>query len=726
MEYTMNNNKILNPRSINISEFDRGVLNVLQTKFNNALIYYKPSINGDIPDILILEENKGVILIDISTLKLSEYKIKDQNTFISQKTQEEILSPIKKLSNMKNHLFKSHIDGLLEQKVKSGGKAFNIIKNIVIFQHESEKSIIDFFGSNYIEYTKLFSKNNFQEIPLLRKTEFCNKKIYTNFLKVLTPVFHNKEEGSPLNYTKRQEDLSISKVGQYKIRGVAGAGKTYILAKRAVNSHLRHSGNVLILTYNKSLKQYITHKLNEVPEDFDYKFFHIDNYHNFMATIANNLSLTNENNLEQISKRFPKFKSIFIDEIQDYETSWIRIIKKYFLDNDGEFVVFGDEKQNVYDRELDQDKKVNTTVPGRWNELKDSFRFNGSIIDLTNAFQEKFLSKKYEIAKIEKQKTLDFNTEHIEYIHFDKNSTIKELAYAIHLKINNENLKLQDISVIGSRIKFLQELDYILRNELNRPTQTIFEIKEYLAKYGSNEIAISDIRNLKKNTFDIYSETIKLSTIQSFKGYEAETLFFIITENDIVDETIYTAFTRAKTNLYIINIGNQKYDDFFRSTISNKNNIQEKVAEEIKESIATYDKSSDEAEKLKLMLHDLELKYKIQQEKVEKTSFENQKLQDDIDKVLAGAGQIEQTIKHTKKIETILVKLGATGQGVHTKLDSIEYKIDEPLVKKIRWIATMRNGLMHKDGFEMDNFNYFDKSCKEVIENLNTIYETTV
>ncbi len=127
----MNNNKILNPRSINISEFDKGVLNTLKTKFNNALIYYKPSINGDIPDILILEENKGVILIDISTLKLSEYKIKDQNTFISQKTQEEILSPIKKLSNIKNHLFKSHIDSLLEQKVKSGGKAFSIIKNVV-------------------------------------------------------------------------------------------------------------------------------------------------------------------------------------------------------------------------------------------------------------------------------------------------------------------------------------------------------------------------------------------------------------------------------------------------------------------------------------------------------------------------------------------------------------------------------------------------------------------
>ena len=721
MKLEQQSNKFFNYQILDIPTFDNYVLNNLKQAFHNANIYYKPLINGDMPDILIVEEDRGVILIDICTIKLSEYRIKDKNTFISKNTNEIILSPIKKLTNFKSNLFKSHIDGLLVEKVKSNNKAFSLVKNIVIFENETIQNIIDFFGLDYIDYTKLIGKDNFQNISPLAQTKFFTQKIYKNFLTTLTPVFHKKEDGIQLHYTKKQEDLSVSKTGQFKIRGVAGAGKTYILAKRAVNSHLRHSGKVLILTYNKSLKQYITHKLNEVPEDFDCKFFHIDNYHNFMTTVANNLSLTEETKLENIKDDFPKFKSIFIDEVQDYETNWIRIIKKYFLDDDGEFVVFGDEKQNVYDRELDKDKKVNTTVPGRWNELKDSFRFNGVIVDLTNSFQEKFLAEKYEIAKIEKQNLLNFNEEHIEYIHFDKNSTLKELAYAIHLKINNDNLKLQDVSIIGSRIKFLQELDYTLRNELQRATQTIFETKEYLNKYGNKKIAIDEIRHFKKSNFDIYSNAIKLSTIQSFKGYEAETLFFIITEDDMNDETIYTAFTRAKTNLYIINIGNQKYDEFFKNNISNSNNIQEKVTQEIEESITTYDRSSDEAEKLKQVVQKLEEKYKLQKEEVAKTNEANKRLQIDIENALAETGQIEQTIKHTKKIETMLVKLGASGQGVHTKLDSVEYKIEEPLVKKIRWIATMRNGLMHKDGFEIDNFNYFDKSCKEVVKHLESL-----
>jgi hypothetical protein len=713
-------NTIIN-EEIQIPEFDKNVLKSLAKKFVNAKIYYKPFINGDVPDILVLEENKGVILIEISTIKLSEYTIKDKNTLVSKSTNDEILSPIKKLTNFKNNLFKSHIDGLLEQKVKSKGTAFNLIKNVVIFEYETDENIINYFGKNNIEFTRLLSKNNFDTIPLLQKSTFCNQKIYTSFLKVLTPTIHKKEDGEYLNYTKKQEELSVSKKGQFKIRGVAGAGKTYILAKRAINSHKRHLGTVLILTYNKSLKQYIVHKLNDVTEDFEHKFFHVDNYHNFIATVGNNLSLTSEANLEKMKDKFPKYKAIFIDEIQDYETNWIRIIKKYFLEEDGEFIVFGDEKQNVYDRELDQDKKINTTIPGRWNELKDSFRFNGIIVDLTNAFQEKFLSQKYEIAKIEKQNTLNFNNEQIEYIHFDKNSTLKELAYAIHLKINNDNLKLQDISIIGSRIKFLQDLDYILRNELKRPTQTIFETREYLKNYGNNKMAIDEIRNFKKNNFDIYADAIKLSTIPSFKGYEAETLFFIITEDDITDETIYTAFTRAKTNLYIINIGNRKYDEFFNKNIANTNNIQKKVTEEIEETITTLDQASDEAARLKLLVQDLQEQFRLQKEEVAKTNEENKKLQIDIEKALSETGQIEQTINYTKKIESLLENLGAEGKGIHTKLGSIKEKLEESLVKKIRWIGNMRNGLMHQDGFEIYNFNDFDKACKEVIRHLELL-----
>ena len=42
----------------------------------------------------------------------------------------------------------------------------------------------------------------------------------------------------------------------------------------------------------------------------------------------------------------------------------MRIIKKYFLESNGEYVLFGDEKQNIYDNEL-ENKDIKTNIAQR-------------------------------------------------------------------------------------------------------------------------------------------------------------------------------------------------------------------------------------------------------------------------------------------------------------------------------------------------------------------------
>ncbi len=83
------------------------------------------------------------------------------------------------------------------------------------------------------------------------------------------------------------------------------------------------------------------------------------------------------------------------------------------------------------------------------------------------------------------------------------------------------------------------------------------------------------VRRNKKFNFWMNSGTTKLSTIHSFKGWEIATLFLLVeNESDeehefTTDELIYTAITRCRQNLVIINIGNRRYDDFFKRTIKN-------------------------------------------------------------------------------------------------------------------------------------------------------------
>ena len=71
---------------------------------------------------------------------------------------------------------------------------------------------------------------------------------------------------------------------------------------------------------------------------------------------------------------------------------------------------------------------------------------------------------------------------------------------------------------------------------------------------------------------------LKLSTIHSYKGWESPTVILILApeykgdkmqytvkpdENNA--ELIYTAITRCKENLFILNCGNEKYHQFFNN-----------------------------------------------------------------------------------------------------------------------------------------------------------------
>ena len=93
----------------------------------------------------------------------------------------------------------------------------------------------------------------------------------------------------------------------------------------------------------------------------------ISNYHQFFIDQLNNLGIKlevnkNKNEYEDsatylrrdffINRTTYRYKTILIDELQDYETAWIYIIRDFFLEKDGEMLLFGDRAQNIYDREL--------------------------------------------------------------------------------------------------------------------------------------------------------------------------------------------------------------------------------------------------------------------------------------------------------------------------------------------------------------------------------------
>jgi len=73
----------------------------------------------------------------------------------------------------------------------------------------------------------------------------------------------------------------------------------------------------------------------------------------------------------------------------------------------------------------------------------------------------------------------------------------------------------------------------------------------------------------------------------------------------------------------------------------------------------------------------------------------------------------ELAIKRCKKLEALLAEgFAAEGKGLHQKVTSVEGRLPPPLVKRLRFIATIRNKLVHDEDYErIDDPAGFRDAC---------------
>lgn len=80
---------------------------------------------------------------------------------------------------------------------------------------------------------------------------------------------------------------------------------------------------------------------------------------------------------------------------------------------------------------------------------------------------------------------------------------------------------------------------------------------------------------------------------------------------------------------------------------------------------------------------------------------------------------IEQAIGYSKTIESILeTQYGATGRGLHDKLTRVEGRVPPETARKLRFVASVRNKLVHEEGYACDDPEGFLRACRDVIEEL--------
>lgn len=589
------------------TEGELSLINKLSRELNDSYnIYFQPFLDGDNPDIVVLKETGGVFIIEVKDWNLESYRYDNREGrfggFYLIKDGCRVGNPFQQVTKYKNDIFGMHIEELFMKKEKNMSMFGQLVKVGVYFHKSSEYNLKNKFYTkpkdvNYIKqwgYDSDISRELRNSLD--RYCEYMNCKLYKEFHRLFQPAYHSFNDGEDIKLTDRQKELSISKDNcNVKIKGVAGSGKTLVLANRAVAATKRTGNRVLILTYNITLRNYIKDRISKIREDFNWDRFEILNYHSFISWQLRKLGaiidIDDDNNDNEKNDKFminffnkrkqnlDKYDTILIDEGQDFKKLWFKNIKDNFLNDGGEFVIFADEKQNIYDRELGDDKKIVTNIIGRWNELNKSFRIGNEISKLAMKYQEHFFEGKYEIDSINtEQLSLFEKPQDIKY-KFDSNISYMDIFEEVRSYIKENSIHNNNVCIVAMEIEHLRELEYEARKKYNFKFERTMETKEeyedicklYYDK-KTRDTKLEELRRIRKRQFQLDRGTMKISTTHSFKGWEIETLVIIIdkTDDESSEELVYTALTRCKSNLLIFNRGDMELDKFFSENINSE------------------------------------------------------------------------------------------------------------------------------------------------------------
>lgn len=560
-------------------------------------VFVQANLNGDKPDIFVMEQGVGIWIVEVKDWQLNHYAVERGKWVVTTDSKRPIIkSPFQQAERYKKNVFTVHSYQLAKRNLKNK-KVFGTIRAAVYFhvaptaqakQYQEQEALV-YSSVAYIEVlgqdaTDDAIRNFFRKpnIPLAHDE-------YNHLLRFLMPSEISKERLN-LVYTTQQKRLMKSQAKKQKIKGVAGSGKSLLLAARAVDALTRTQGEILILTFNITLVNYLHDRISDVRGLYKRRDFEIASYHAFISAECNNLGIDlntdydehsqelsyfdNVELFESVKHLIKRYDAIFIDEIQDFKYEWQRIIETYFLKPGGELVLFGDEKQNLYGREL-ENQQIKTIIPGAWNKLTQSHRLSFTTTELAESYQQYFFKDRYEIEPFQLEFDVDSEEAKMQYVY--ATNAVSIVPYLLDY-IEDHAMNVDDVVFIGNQKKSMRAIESALHKQ-NHQTLPMFigeEEYDYLEKTSTSLQQVRakerELERPLKVGFWMQSGHLKLSTIHSFKGWEASHVFLIlepgVDAQESIDELIYTGLTRCKQNLFIINVNSMRLHVFFEKNRS--------------------------------------------------------------------------------------------------------------------------------------------------------------
>jgi len=608
-------------------------------------IYVEPYIGGFAhADVIIAHPERGCMIInmvnweDLSSYELRPIKVESSRVsrtekHILYKGGKKVSHPVKVIKEKRDILVKEYlvdINNHFSQQVRNKFKAFRlglyfhkVADSKDLEHHNKVKSTTawDFdanlFGNDYVvnnlDFATIIDKHDDKKKLTLNSDIW--KADWHNYIKTkLVPPYHKIEHGTVIKLTNEQErHVAPAPNVHQRLKGVAGSGKTLVIAQRAARIAANQQ-SVLIVSFNITLHHYIKKQVERAAVGFDPTLITYMHFHKVCWDFADShgfdfsdkyiskkddefISSPKEDEGKYYSSTVPervikeitnnglkprKYDAIIIDEGQDFQHNWYKMLE-LFLTNNNELLLVVDDKQNIYNKDLSwiYDGMQDVQFRGTWRTLSISHRLPKAFIpvikhfgtsyldadkdeDLSSGVTQSFPFMKPSIKWLESSK--------ISFIDKPKNQKDKNFCLDCNKALLEENTSENSDRCIDCQIHFnkcCENIHLAYKEILKKGNQiddivilvpTNSEGKEITTYFKNKHIDVMGTftRNTKL-TFSLIDDNklLRITTIHSFKGWEMTNVIILSAldkmEDDKTDLLMYTALTRTLNSLFIIN-----------------------------------------------------------------------------------------------------------------------------------------------------------------------------
>jgi len=548
-------------------------------------IYERPFLNGDYPALAVLHPSAGLTIFDVHDWDLRHYRREQLGRYqrymhrADQKT-SSVLNPTRRVEHYIENLLNLYIP-LIGESVMRDRRTLSAFRVGVYFPLANTNAVRAFcplapgrgvvFGHDAIEAGALSAI-----LPMsMRPSSAPLPNEWLDALRFwLAPPVHMPAPAPPIVLTEEQRPYTLSAPGQHQhLQGVAGSGKTWVLAQRAAN--LAAAGKrVLVLTFNVTLSQSICQLVNQSTLTFPWTNIEFHHFHglckNFLIENSIEWPLVGNRRPNQLwdemtpelvvnllqtghNAKARQYDAILIDEGQDFLPAYYAMLRHFLTEHD-ELLLVTDPRQNVY---LCDDSWLATSVSKLSEqacELATSYRLPPAIAHEANRFAEQFLPAALITPLVIVATHAPNQPAYLAWHNVSTAEQTHALALqAVERLLQDDGIAPADIVILTpnqpagwAMVRYLAQHDLVATHVLNEGDSQTGRKRE----------------RFRKRTFAAHDPRLKVSTIHSFKGWELNHVILLTAEDNPADDLarepqnaylFYIAMTRARQTLIVLN-----------------------------------------------------------------------------------------------------------------------------------------------------------------------------